>query len=72
MISRGVAAVLNLQSNLDMISKSVSWQNQKEYYKKKGIRAKNLCIIDCKAYDLIDKALDAVHVLHHLRLQLMS
>jgi len=62
----GVRAVLNLQSSCDMHTLSLDWKQQQMYYKQLGIKAYNLCILDCKAYDIIDKAGHAATLLDAL------
>jgi len=48
-----------------MSAKCVDWEKRKEFYRQKGLRATNLCILE-KAYDIVDKAIDSALCLKKL------
>jgi hypothetical protein len=63
---RGVRAVLSLQSKQDMMRYGIEWQFMVELYRKHGIKAINLEILDRKNTDFINKSCLAVRTLNTL------
>jgi len=53
--SKNIRAVLSLQSKQDMVRYGVEWHNLCEIYKRRGIKAINVEILDRRNQDFVAK-----------------
>jgi protein-tyrosine phosphatase len=66
LLKGGIKSVLNLQTKSDMRHRSINWEDMKEHYELRGIKAVNFEIVDMSPEDMEIKAYQAAKLLKEL------
>jgi protein-tyrosine phosphatase len=66
MASSGITAVLNLQSDIDMLHRQIDWNSNLKSYKENGIRIERYPMFDFNPEDIVRKLKGAGDLLHQL------